>query len=247
MASLISCEANNTNNKAYTAEDKDSKTTINQLEKIAPANFPNPDDYHDYASIKNVKKIPPDTYPVTEDMLKNNKKKLIHRKIETSDQTWFTNKDLNQSLIIGIYTDYYLPYLIHFDNNHIGFALDYLPLYHRSNDDMLSPASLSMREKAIKPLLKQARHIEEKYFTSVKGVKLGHSFEKVCDILGQPDSTTNHPNTQTSYWKNRGDQIPQDIPKNYKKAIIKDSFDHEVICMFYHNKLATHIILNQVP
>lgn len=168
------------------------------------------------------------------------------------DNAWFINKEKTKCQIIGLYTDCIrtTEYLFNIKDIPISY---YQRLYINWNPKVSKKLldeglpSFSYVKSKIHQFYKQARIVNEKYFTTKRNIRLGCKFSKLESLFGNPDSTSPCENGQVYHWYFDGENSY--ISKNdiSNKPLIKNSFGYEVEAYFISNKLVGIIYYNEVP
>lgn len=150
-----------------------------------------------------------DYFPVTENIFrkstaiqKNNPEFVIN----SGEEFWYTDKNNYKILIFEVGTDYHRITQALFDKrkipekifNHLSIHIktDTLP-NKTSQYRLLNEKESSLLFKRIKP---ENNIIDDKYFSTKKGFKLGAKKNKAIEIYGKPDSIVNNKNIEILYW-----------------------------------------------
>jgi len=201
-----------------------------------------------------------DDYPVTNEMLED---KLSNNSsysrqvggVFSFDKAWFNNENLNQTLVFELYTDYHRLETYHFINNDIPEQIiRKMELYVSKNklNSVFDSATFQQKLNSFNGFIKQATKINAKYFTTIKGIKLGDSKEKAISIYGNPDKTTAEDGFEIYEWVFYGEyNISGEFALEDKvdlkgKPVAKDSFGNKVTMFFKGNKLTGQIIYNEI-
>lgn len=211
-----------------------------------------------FAISDNFNKFVVDDYPVTNKMLaiKTSDNSGYTKKsgeIFSLDKVWFTNDSLKQSLVFELYTDYHRLYIYHFFNNDIpGDLIRHLELYVSKSkfDNVFDTATFKQKQTYFSGFINSAIKINQHYFTTKKGFKLGDKKEKAINVYGNPDKCSTSNNIEKCEWKYEGDYF--DSEEHHPKAktnrpVAKDSFGYSVTMFFRSNKLIAMIISNDIP
>ena len=204
--------------------------------------------------IDTIKTFIVDDYPVTNQMFgwdtNQNGRAIKSGLIYSGDKVWFTNCKLKKTLVFELYTDYHRLAIFHFANNDIPTGLIQRMELHTSETQYQNEygvADEEVKNKYFKGLLKYATGIDEKYFTTDKGFKLGHDKQKVLDTYGTPDSTARIGNVEMYEWDIIGDAFLNEKPDLKGKPVAEDSFGHQAIMFFNNNKLIGIVFHNDIP
>jgi hypothetical protein len=196
-----------------------------------------------------IKRFTVDDYPVTDEMLDDTTSNdASHPRqsgyIHSSDQVWFTNNTLNQSLVFELYTDKHRSATFHFYNKDLPKSLiERIELYTEDGD----LASLSQKEKSFTGFINSATVIDKKYFTTNKGFRLGDSKQKALSIYGAPDERKMDGKFEVLEWDFVGDILYDGSAALKGKPLAKDNYGHQAIMFFRNNKLTAIILHNDIP
>ncbi len=197
--------------------------------------------------------IKEDDYAFSNDMLKdktsnNSLYKLQSGNLFSIEKVWFTNKELDETIVIQLYTDYHKSGIFHFQNSGAPQNLkDQIELQILQKDKKYYLATPEEKRDGFNGLLKQSQVIAPSYFTSKQGIKLGDSKQKLIAKYGTPDSTKTVNGFEESYWTFEGDLGEVNPKKRAGKKLVYDSFGHSVIAYFKNNKLIGRIMRNEIP
>ncbi len=188
-----------------------------------------------------------DEFPVTNDMFgyggPSSSYEIQSGNVFSNDQVWFSNDTLNQTLIIGLYTDYYKPVFYNFINTDIPSELIQRLELHQKNGDF---ADNNSKIKSIKGFLNQAKPISQKYLTTSKGFKLGDNNKNLAvKIYGKPDSIKSQNNYEIYYWNFLGDAFQ--VNDTVVNKPFADGFGYFVTMFYKQNKLFAMILVNEIP
>jgi len=194
----------------------------------------------------------PDDYPVTDSMFKGNYDKIISGEITSLDKAWFTNDTLKQTLVFELYTDYHRLEIYHFYNNDIPEELiNKIELYVSKGkfNNIFDTATRKQKQTFFSGFLSSGKKIDQKYFTTYKGFKLGDNQEKAITIYGTPDKHSTFKNIEKYEWTFTGDYALKESKTNVKtnKPLAKNSWGFEVIMFFRKDKLIDMILSNDIP
>jgi hypothetical protein len=125
------------------------------------------------------------------------------------DSSVFKNNRLNETIIIQLHTDLYPSEIFHFYKDNI--PKDLLKHYHEFA--ALNKIDINIADN-LNTLIKESREIDERYFTTKMGFKLGMNKSDAINIYGAPHKTEKDKNTSILIWDYFG---------NYSTEIIPDS------------------------
>lgn len=187
-----------------------------------------------------------DDYPITEEMLRENKYNLSSGDLTNFEQLWFINDSLQQLIIITIGTDYYRMGVSHF------YIHDALQLMDQLNLNFQNKAHNAATKKEIAKdwdgFVKQAKNTASAYFTSNKDIKLGDSLQKIIRIYGLADSTSTKNGITRCQWTYNGDTpVDWDSTLPAERPIAKNSFGHGIVMLFKDDKLVAQVLFNDIP
>ena len=185
-----------------------------------------------------------DDYPITENMLKKRKSEIKINGLATSDQVWFTNKNLNQTIIIYIYTDYHRVRISHFKNDEILKQVIEGLEFNTENGGL---ATFQQKEKSINSFIEKANEIPSKYFYSDKGMHIGTKKSWAIHIYGNPHKYQKINNYEIFIWEFVGDITINKHITIKNKVFAKNSFGHQITMIFKNGKLIGHILYNAIP
>jgi len=183
-----------------------------------------------------------DDYPVKNEMFKGNYGLKKSGKIISFDKVWFTHREINQTLVFELYTDYHRLIIYHFDNNIIPAMITNRMELHIEGGEL---ATKQQKTKYFNGLVKQSIEVDENNFISEKGVYLGMPRKKAIEIYGTPDEQETESQFEILKWEFDGDAFNKNT--NQKKPIARDSFGHSVTMIFRNDSLVGHILFNDIP
>lgn len=191
---------------------------------------------------KLVKPFFADNYPVTEKMFgkPTSNRPVITSHLRSENTAWFTNNSLNQSLMFILFSDNSRIVTACFDNDNV-------PAEVFSNMDLSDnnnyPASKEDRLLYFREFFMSAKKIDDKFFTSNMGFKVGDLKAKAIKRYGKPDSIKTVAGFEKYYWNPPGAQITrQNVPE--KDLLLIDEKKQFITMYFKNNKLATMILDN---
>jgi hypothetical protein len=202
-----------------------------------------------------------DDYPVTNEMLKdktsNNSTYLKQvGEVYSLEKAWFTNDRLQQTLVFQLYTDYHKMETYHFMNTDIPKSIVEkmeLSIAEGKFKNMFSSATIEQKNNSFDGFINLSEKIDEKYFKTQKGIKLGADKTELIKLYDTPDSTLTEQAFEVLKWTFAGDyNLTSDFASIEtkdlkKKTVAKDSFGHIVTAYFKNNKLVAQIIENDIP
>lgn len=245
---LLSCNSKNNKFAIEIQEQVDSiLPQISKTETLVP-----------HSVFDSTKKLIGDDYPVTNKMLawkapNNQISEIKCGEVYSLNNVWFKNDTLKQSLVFELYTDYHRINIFHFYNNDIPADLiKKLPLYVSENEfnNSFDTASFNQKKNSINGFVKGSRKINNSYFITKKGFKLGDSKDKAINIYGKPheSSTSNH--IEKCEWRFVGDcneNLDETQKVKIKRPLVKDSFGYNVTMYFRDEILIAMILFNDIP
>jgi len=191
------------------------------------------------------KKFEVDDYPVTYEMFKNeNTDYITYGKTESIDKAWFKNEKLNQILIFELYTDGHRLETYHFYNHEIPSDIIERIELHTFDGNF---ASTEQKLIDLKGFVKASENIDSKYFTSLKGLKLGDSMSKSLAIYGLPDKKSVNNGVEILEWNFIGDFFYDGKEDLKGKPLAKNNYGHQVYLYYKNGKLIGQILHNDIP
>ena len=202
-----------------------------------------------------------DDYPVTNEMLKdktsNNSTYLKQvGEVYSLEKAWFTNDRLKQTLVFQLYTDYHRMETYHFMNTDIPISIVEkmeLSIAEGKFKNMFSSATIEQKKNSFDGFINLSEKIDEKYFKTQKGIKLGADKAELIKLYDTPDSTLTEQAFEVLKWTFTGDYnligdfASTETKDLKKKTVAKDRFGHIVTAYFKDNKLVAQIIENDIP
>ena len=188
-----------------------------------------------------------DDYPVTNEMLADTSRKDLTIRIGDTfshDRIWFGNKNLNQTLVFELYTDYHRLITYHFYSDDVPSELiKDMPFWDESGEYVSDKQIL----KDFHGFIEQAKGIKSVYFKSKKGFRLGDMKQNAIDIYGQSNKNHVSDGIEVLEWNFIGDEAIDTKTDIKGKRIAKDSFGHQVVMYFKQGKLVGQILINDIP
>jgi hypothetical protein len=172
------------------------------------------------------------------------------------EKAWFTNDILNQTLVFQLYTDYHRMEIYHFMNSDLPQSIvEKIELNTAENKPnyIFHGATFEQKINAFSGFIKLSEKIDEKYFKTQNGIKLGADKAELLKLYDIPDSTLTEQNFEVLKWTFTGDyNLTGDFSSTEtkdlkKKTVAKDSFGLIITAYFKDNKLVAHIIENDIP
>lgn len=202
-----------------------------------------------------------DDYPVTDEMLKdktsNNSTYLKQvGEVYSLEKAWFKNDRLKQTLVFQLYTDYHKMETYHFMNTDVPRSIVEkmeLSIAEGKFKNMFNSATSEQKINSFDGFIKLSENIDENYFRTQKGLKLGSDKEELIKLYDKPDSTLTEQDFEVLKWSFAGDynltgDFASTTPSDLKKKMVaKDSFGHILTAYFKDNKLVGLIIENDTP
>ena len=184
-----------------------------------------------------------DGFPVTDEMFKGVDYSRKSGDIQSGEGAWFSNDTLKQTLVFILYTDDHRLHTYLFLNSDIpNGIIDDMEL--QSADDL---ASFKQKQKYFRGFLKQTKKIEQAYFKTDKGFKLGDSKARALKVYGRPDKISNDHGVEKYEWDFIGDILYDGKTRLRGKPLAKDNYGHQAILFFRNNKLIGIIFHNDIP
>jgi len=183
-----------------------------------------------------------DNYPVTEKMFgkPTANRPVITAHLRSENTAWFTNDSLKQTLMFVLFSDNSRIVTACFDN---GNAPSEVFSNMDLSDNKNYPASKEDRLLYFKEFFMSAKKIDDKFFTSNMGFKIGDLKAKAIKRYGKPDSIKTVEGFEKYYWNPAGAQITrQNVPE--KDLLLIDEKKQFITMYFKNNKLATMILDN---
>lgn len=164
--------------------------------------------------------------------------------IVSSSKVWFTNKALNQTLVVELYTDGFHEDLFLFRNDDIPTAvIDSMELHTPDGDT----ATQKQKQKYFRGFLPKAKPLAAKYFTSDNGFALGDSSEKAIKTYGKPGRRTLSRGITVLSWFFEGENSWDGKTDLHGRPLAAGSFGHTLTMCFRDNRLIGLAINNTVP
>ncbi|MBE9601469.1 hypothetical protein [Pedobacter sp. MC2016-24] len=183
-----------------------------------------------------------DNYPVTEKMFgkPTSNRPVTTAHLRSENTAWFTNDSLKQTLMFVLFSDNSRIVTACFDN---GNAPSEVFSNMDLSDNNNYPASKEDRLLYFKEFFVSAKKIDDKFFTSNMGFKIGDLKAKAIKRYGKPDSIKTVEGFEKYYWNPAGAQITrQNVPE--KDLLLIDEKKQFITMYFKNNKLATMILDN---
>jgi len=143
-----------------------------------------------------------DDYPVTDSMLRSSMKEINGISIEingiSSSGNWFVDETMSETLVFSLYTDYHRMYTYHFLNSEDVPQEIKKELPIEDEDTVRQDKEINAH---IHDFIGAARKIDKRYFTSIKGRRLGDTKEKVLQSLGTPSNYSINNDVEKYIWE----------------------------------------------
>jgi hypothetical protein len=185
-----------------------------------------------------------DNYPIDDSLFKGNYGMIESGEIHSIDKAWFTNDELQQTLIIELYTDYHRSMIYCFDSKNIPSALLRRMYLYQSGNKI---ATYELKEKHLKGLVSQAIKLERSRFVSNEGISIGMFKANAKARYGSPDKRAIEEGLEVLEWEYVGDTFYDPSVSPQKNVIAKDSYGHTVTMFFKADKLVGYILNNHIP
>jgi hypothetical protein len=117
-------------------------------------------------------------------------------------------------------------------------------------DNVFDTATFGQKQTYFNGFIKLANKINQHYFTSKKGFKLGDKKEKAVKAYGYPDKCISIDNIEKCEWKFEGDYVESEEihPKAKTNGpLAKNSFGYCVTMYFRSDILIAMILSNDIP
>ncbi len=182
------------------------------------------------------KKFKKEGYPVTSDLFSQNQGeyKLKKGRIFSLDKVWFTNVDLNQTLVILLHTDDYRLATYHFLNSDVAEDLINRIELHIKRKYIFDLVKFRHKKKYLPRFIKSAKIIDSSYFTTTNGLRLGDSKSKILKLYGESDNIAVQNGVEKYEWRFEGDLIVQGCCPTEKPV---PEFSQQAILLFRNDKL----------
>lgn len=232
VAALFSC------NNSETIKKPDN-TTTDTLQASA-------EDEKQVIKNDTIKRFEEDDYPVTDDMFGRDTdgRKIKSGKLVSLDKAWFSNDTLKQVLVFELYTDNFRMNTYHFYKTEIPAELiNSMELTVDGGDT----ASNAQKLKDFKGFLSKTQQINERYFTTNKGLKPGDDVSKAIKNYGEPDNIRMRNGIEEYSWEFVGDFFFDGKADLKGKPLAKDSYGHQIKMFVKNKKLVGLIFRNDIP
>ena len=185
-----------------------------------------------------------DDYPVKNEKFDENYGTTKSGELVSFDRVWFSNRELNQSLVIELYTDYHRLVISHFDNENIPKEMINRMGFNLENGEI---ASFDQKIKDFNGFIPLSQKLDKNLFVSLKGISIGMDKSKAIEIYGKPDTTELANGIEILEWEFQGDVFFEAKLDDQKKMIARDSYGHSVTMFFEKDKLIAQILFNDIP
>ena len=185
-----------------------------------------------------------DDYPISDQLFKGKYGVIKSGELNSHDKVWLQNKELNQTIVFELYTDYHRFVTYHFDNSIIPRDLIKRMELHIDKGELTSS---EIKKKEFIGLMNKSTEIESKKFTTNRRISLGDDKEKIVKIYGNPDTRKIDEGFEILEWSFEGDEIYTEKFENSEKPIARNSFGHTITLYFKESKLISQILFNDIP
>jgi hypothetical protein len=188
--------------------------------------------------------IIPDDYPVTNEMLEKYYKQS-NGALFASDEVWFTNRKLDEVLILGLYTDYFRTELLDCKREFfLSFFIKHME-YSGKEGIIFDLTKEEGKVQTLKSFVANAIEIEASYFKSNQGVSLGMTKEEVIRKYGKAETETTLDNCLILKWDYKG--FPRKPLNDVKERTAINSFGYHVRMYLVKGILVAVRIQNDAP
>lgn len=143
-----------------------------------------------------------DDYPVTDSMLRYSliERNGIPEEINgiSSSGYWFVDETKSETLVFDLFTDYHRMYTYHFLNSEDMPQEIKGALFIEVEDTVRQDKEINAH---IHDFIGAAKKIDKRYFTSIKGRRLGDTKEKVLQSLGTPSNCLINNDVEKCIWE----------------------------------------------
>ncbi len=189
-----------------------------------------------------------DDYPVPDKMfgrdIKGNAREIKSGSVRSLDKVWFSNADLEQTLVFELYTDDFRNVTFHFFTNDVPAGLIKIMELHTTVGEF---APENLKRKYFSGFTRLAKPIASKYFTTDKGFRLGDKKDKAINVYGRPDKKSLSHDIETYEWDFIGDALYDKKTDLKGKPLAEDNFGHQVTMFFRNDQLIALILHNDIP
>ena len=191
--------------------------------------------------------IEKDNYPVSNDMIRENVNSTKIDSFYALDQSWFSNDELKETLIIELATDYHKFFIFHLKNDKIPIKImKELIIYTTDGKSSYIPVNDSVKLILVKKFIDKSTKVAREYFISSKGHQLGESVDKALELYGKPDSEKELTPYKILKWEYDADPKFLEIEGGNRKYA-KESFGYQLTMIYENGKLVGRIIFDDIP
>ncbi|WP_291724643.1 hypothetical protein [Bernardetia sp.] len=180
-----------------------------------------------------------DDYPITNQMLEENRKKMLKEMIKNgwgSEFEFIISNDKTELLVFNLYTDYHRLLTCHFKVDEIDNILD------KIERDILNG-----EQKHLQKFISKLKPANFKKFISNKGIKIGLEKEEVIEIYGTPHKEENNEGIEILTWEFVGDILYDRKTDLNGIPLAKNNYGHQVSIFFKNGKVIGQTLHNDIP
>ncbi len=194
-----------------------------------------------------------DKYPITAEQIDLSNQIILDKfddyKIASSgvysyDKAWLRNDSLNEIIVVGLYTDGFRTFYIHFKKQ---FIIEDLMSYIGLTTENGQLANLSQIKASLRGFISKSPVVPSQYFTSSNGIQLGKSKEQVLKVYGIPDNISKKEGIEKYEWHYAGDKQVHVARTKVNKPFAKNSYGYSIYAYFKDSVLIAHHIQNEIP
>lgn len=191
--------------------------------------------------------IEKDNYPISNDMIRENSNSIKIDSFYSLDQSWFSNNELKETLIIELATDYHKYFVFHFKSDRIPIEImKELIIYTTDGKSSYIPVNDSIKLKLVKKFIDKSQKVSKEYFISSKGHYIGEREQKGLELYGKPDSEKEINQYKILKWEYDADpNYIEEETGNGKYAL--ESFGYEITMIYENGELIGRIIFDDIP
>lgn len=139
--------------------------------------------------------IKKDIYPyATYDLFNSSNQNLYAGSlVSMSENRWFSNDLINQTIVFELVTDHAIGRVIHFLNKNNNIPDELLNEIDINVEEgkyeiILKPARIEDVKNSLSDFIKLSKKIDKSFFATQKGISLNDPKDKIIGIYGEPDS-----------------------------------------------------------